>query len=284
MKRLFLVFVLLCASAFAQVDIPINTIGPIRDLARNWLWTGSGTGTLNNNYIFTPTYTNEGVCIGLANNDTVNGHSFTIFVYGTTDQTVHSYQSNQGAWALLGPVSNLPTGGGSVGLLVSQTKNVFVASNGMASMAVVITGGGSTGTGTITIVESPNGTACGNATSGPVYCPLTLSVAVTGSGVTPVLANSAGQATYVCGITVTASGALAAGNIQFEYGTGATCTTPFVYYQLLTATTSPVFMSMDGSPLISRFRADGADSVNKYLCIANNQTTAIEVALNLAQF
>jgi hypothetical protein len=288
MKKLLLILALLSASAFAQVDIHINTIGPIRTIAQNVNWIGTGIGSLTNNYIFTPSYTNEGVCLYVDNNDS-NEHFVTLQLFGTGDQTVTKYQGNTVNWALLGPTSNFFTGSGTTFILANTVKGFFIQASGNASVAIVFSSvGGTAGTNptvNVNMVESQAGTSCTNATTGPVYCPQTVTTSVTsGSTVQLGPAGSTGEAVYVCNLTISASGALAAGNITLEYGTGATCTTPTVASVFLTATTTPVFLTMVGAPLQGRFNALGSDFAGLSLCVVNNQTTTIQATATIAQF
>src|SRR5271169_5269799 len=102
MKRLLFLLGLLCGLAAAQVDIPIGAVGPIKDIARNVTWAGSGVSAINNNYIFTPSYTFETACIFVTNND-ASPHQPVVQSFGTGDQNVTKYQGNTGAWAILGP-------------------------------------------------------------------------------------------------------------------------------------------------------------------------------------
>jgi hypothetical protein len=288
MKKLLLTLALLSASAFAQnIDIPINTIGPIRDIARNVAWAGNGQGNLNNNYLFTPSYTNEGLCLSVQNNNPTSSHVFTLQAFGTTSQTVRSFAGNSTPWSLLGPLSNLTGGTATVSISANSSKNYFVQASGQAQVALIFTNGGSaTGspdTVTVTMVESQNGQQCGNLTTGPVYCPLAFNVPVAASTASPVLVGVPNQGIYVCNVTISASTALATGNVTLEFGS-STCTAPTTFFTVLTGATSPLFMAVDsGNPLTGRFLGS-TDFAGSTLCVANNQTTPIEVDLSVAQF
>lgn len=271
--------------AIAQIDIPITSIGPNRDIARNVTWAGSGTAAVNNSYLFTPTWTNEGACVFITNNDTVNIHAFNLTLLGTGDQSVRSYQGNTAKWALLGPVANLPTGGGGTTLLPTQTKNYFVQVSGQSSVAIVIANASGTSTVTVTMVESQNGVGCGNTTAGPIYCPITISATVA-SGVTLSLLNSQPtQSIYVCNAVFTsASAAGGADTISVLAGTGVTCGTSTVTtFSISVPAGVAINFNAYGNPLIGRFTAS-VDNIGSAICIFNNAGTPIAVDLTVAQF
>lgn len=274
-----------CLPVAAQIDIPITVIGPIRDLARNVTWTGSGTSAIGNNYLFTPTFTNEGVCVYLSNQDPVNAHSFTMQFFGTGDQTVRSYQGNTAAWALLGPTSGLTAGAGSITVNAASVKNFFTQVAGQSGVAVVIRYGGSPSTAlvTATIVESSSAVNCGNTTTGPIYCPIVITQSIAGSTNGTIFAGSPGQMNYVCNATFSFGTAPAAGNVEIGYGVG-NCTSPAVAMELATGTSTPWIIPLVGQPLIPRLNGVGGDFTGEYLCVMNNQATATIVTLNISQF
>jgi hypothetical protein len=92
MKKIFLIFGLLFTlPVFGQVDVPISTIGQVRDLVRGATWT-SGQGGAGNNYIFTPSFRSELVTIFIENSGTgqmVGG----ALAYTSGDQTTKAFQS-----------------------------------------------------------------------------------------------------------------------------------------------------------------------------------------------
>jgi hypothetical protein len=279
-----LVILFVSVAAFTQVDIPINTIGANRTIARNWTWAGSGVGALNNNFIFTPSFTNEGICLSVTNNDT-STHAFTVLFYGTGDQTVKTFVANAGKWALLGPTSATDI---TPSQAAGTTVAYYVLAQGAANVAIVFSGASGTGTGTLNMVESQNGAnqGCGNIPVGPVYCPLFSLAGLTGSTTTAdLITPTVGMAPYICNFTLSFQAAPAAGFINILEGTGALCVTnQFTVFTVEVGPTTPLVTTYSGIPLIPRYSSAGFDMVGKGICIQNTQATAGEAALTIAQF
>jgi hypothetical protein len=269
----------------AQIDIPITAIGPIRDLVRNGNWGAAGQGGLTNNFIFTPVSTSEGVCLYVANQDSVSTHTFNLAMFGTGDQTVKTFAGNQGKWALLGPVSNAPTSTGSISLPASTTKQFFFPVAGQARVTVTIASGtgAPVASATVTIVEAPNGIACGNVTSAPIICPYTVPIGVAGASNGTLIVGTPNETNYLCNLTISFAAAPAAGSISIGFGNG-NCTAPSIAFQIATAATTPLVLTFVGQPLIPRFQPGGVDFVGQYLCVINNQATALVASATVAQF
>jgi hypothetical protein len=290
LKRLLLCLALLTGLAAAQVDIPITQIGPYKILARNATWAGSGVGALNNNYIFTPTYANEGVCVYASNNDAGSTHSFSIQLFGNGDPANRTLLNNQNSWVPLGPSSTtvvlpiLQTAGA-----VNSTQSYFFQANGATNIAVAIAGGSGTSTGTFTMVESPTTTpvGCGNTVTGPVFCPLTLQPPQTiASGITDeILTPIATKGVYLCTLTLSFATAPAAGSVTISVGPGAACSPGgAVLFNMQTGPTTPLVNTFSGQPLLGRFGNAGADFLGNALCITNNNATTVVVDATVAQF
>ena len=285
--------VLLPASLAGQVspnsDVKITALGPIRDLARNVNLQTVGTGGFFNNYIFTPTFADEGVCIGFTNNGGTNSGNFSVSFFGSTDQSVKGYQGNTGAWASLGPSSNnlAPALSGGfypqVSLFPSSTANAFVKVAGQAQVAVVLTSTGSVAgsTATITMVESQNGLGCGNTTTGPVYCPITGIGGTTANGTnSAVQVGTAGKTIYVCNFTLVSN---AGGQVTLTFSTDSTCaTTGTTVFNTTTNTSGTNATEYTGLPLLGQII--GGAQIGRTLCITNETTANIAWNFSIAIF
>lgn len=285
--------VLLPASLAGQVspnsDVRITALGPIRDLARNVNLQTVGNGGFFNNYIFTPTYADEGVCIGFTNNGGTSSGNFLISFFGSTDQSVRGYQGNTGAWAPLGPTANNfgpPLSGGffpQVSLFPSSTSNSFVKVAGQAQVAVVLTSTGTVQgtTATITMVESQNGLGCGNTTTGPVYCPIAGITGTTANGTnSAVQVGAAGKTIYVCNFTLVSN---AGGQVTLAVSTDSTCADPGkVVFNTTTNTSGTNATEYTGLPLIGQI--PGLVQVGRTLCITNETTSDIAWNFSIAIF
>ncbi len=151
MKRLLFILMLLCGLASAQVDIRINNIGPYIDLTRSALWATTGPGGTDNNYIFTPSSPDQGMCLYVANNDSVQ-HGFRAQVYTTGDQTVNSYAGNTAQWKLVS------VGGSNVFYSAPTTTSAsFYKTSGAARVTVVLSSTTVSGTANIFIVQNSSG-------------------------------------------------------------------------------------------------------------------------------
>lgn len=282
MRKLLSIFLLLCASvAVAQIDIPITAIGPYRDLARNVTWANVGQGSINNNYVLTPAFSNEGFCVYLQNNDT-SSHSVNVAYFGTGDQTVTQYTGNTSKWVPAGP-------SGTVVTAASSTSIQFVRVQGVAKFVVSISTGTAAGTVTATVAESLNGTACGGILASGQLCPITSSntpITSTGTSVITLLNNIPGQRVYVCGVIINAAVAYTApGTIKIQWGSSGTCTSPGNdVFDLVTGTTFPQVWSWGGAgALIVSPVNNAADFINQNLCVTNStgQTLTINWVFNV---
>jgi hypothetical protein len=202
----------------AQVDVPVNSIGPIFDVARNVNWNGSGPGNVNNNYIFTPTQTDQGTCFYLYNNNPTTVASFTIAVYQTGDAAVATFQNNTAKWVNIYSQS--------AKIAAASSQNYFVRASGAARMALVISGGGIANTATITAVQTSQ--SCGMATAfvpTPCASPATAHQTIA-TGTTALLVTGvANKKIYICAYSAELAGAgsLVFSADDFIEGTGGTC-------------------------------------------------------------
>jgi hypothetical protein len=286
---LFLVLVFVCVVAqrnvAAQIDVPITAAGPIRTLARNQKWNTNGTGGINNNYLFTPVTTNESLCLSLVNGS-ASLQNVAVSVFGTEDQTVTAYQTNQSAWTLLGPT--VGTLANFVALGAGSTKTIFVQINSQAKVSVVISGTGTAVSGaTLLAVESPQTSGCGNITVAPVVCPFTAVLNVIPSGSSYLVPPLVGQRVYICNFTLSTSGATtAAGNITIFASTAVSCVQDALLFEVLvpnTTTLSPPW-TYQGQPFVGGFSNNPLDLVGNGLCVGNFTTASVFVDYSYAQF
>lgn len=292
MKRLLLCLALLTGFAAAQIDINVSTVGQIRNLVTNALWATSGTsnGTpgINNNFIFTPTFTNEGACFQLVNSDPTNTQSAIVNFFGTSNQNTIAFQGNRSQWAQLGPGAGLPISSGGINLPPNTTRQFFVQINGQARVVIALTpqAGTATATATLNVVETQNSGGCGNVSTNPISCPFvaTQSTVASGATVTLIPAGTPTQGTYICNLVVTSSTAATASNTGFVIGYQAsTCTAPATIFSVATPA-SPVNINLSGTPLISRFANGTADQVGDLICVTNNSSVTENIVATYAQF
>lgn len=169
MRRL-LFAALLAPVLWAQQDIVIQGKGPYRDIVRGGVF-GSSAGTppygVNNNFIFTPTSPDEGVCLFFANNNPTNAHPLTVSVHQTGDTHTTFYTNNPARFVqdtLATAISSIPA---------ASMVSTFVHTNAGARVVISFSGttalGGSPDTMDAFLVETSH-TACGpiGAYVGPV--------------------------------------------------------------------------------------------------------------------
>lgn len=283
MKLRYLLPMFLVTCALAQIDIQVGGIGPIRDITRNATWAASGVGGLNNSFIFTPNFTNESICVFIANNDTSTHSGFTIKWFGTGDQNVSTYQGNTGKWNPLGPTN----GTAFPQVLASSVTTVSVQSQAVSKVALVISGGGGAGTANLTLVESQTGSGCGNIPVGPIPCPSMGTLNVPVSTTALMVPAVAGQAVYICTLQITAGAAYTASTMSMLAGTGATCGTgTLTSWNLFVSTSTPDYIFM-ASPtgITTRYSAATADLAGDGLCFQNGATgQTINLSFTYAQF
>lgn len=235
MKKLLLALALLCGAAAAQVDIRINTIGPYIDILRNGTWGGSGVGTLNNSFIFTPISPNVGICVYINNLDTVP-HGFTLNSFITGDQQVNRYQGNTAAWFATGAVNQF----GFVN--ASQTIAYFFQVSGATGVTLLFSAAAGSGLVTVTAVQTSGGGCAGSPFAAVTPLNVLASTAngsQTGFATTACTVNPAAGAfilnlrpavtnTRVIKFWKVAISSTAAGQINFDTTStsGATCTVP----------------------------------------------------------
>jgi hypothetical protein len=283
---------LMPASLAAQSDIQITAIGPIRDVARNATWGQSGAGGIDNNFIFSPTYTNEGVCMTIASGPNTGSGAYTINFFGTSDQTVKTYAGNTAAWSVIGPVSGVPPGVDELSIQNLAT-NLFVQVSGMARVAIVIRGGHN-GPVTVTMVESQgNGTGCGNVQTAAIYCPYSGTATVNASSTLQIVPNFAGLRIYFCNFQVSEDTDPTSGQANIledaNQGSNNCSNAPQTVYTFQIgpaepeSTFTPVLYVAVGQPLVGGF-TDLADLVGDEACIQNTTTTAFTANWTYAQF
>jgi hypothetical protein len=276
----------------AQIDIPITQIGPIRTLARNVNWQASGTSGVNNNYILTPSATNESLCLSIQNTSGATQLA-TLSFWGTEDQTVTQYQTNKTAWTLLGPTTGIALGN-EINILNNQVLNIFVQINSQARVAVVISQSGSSATNggaTLLSVESPNSSGCGNMTIGIVQCPFMGTQSVSSGQTLGFVAPVANQRVYLCHADFSTSAAnttAGVGLILAAYPTITTGVCSGTQLTLWEADVSTVTLNppwtFAGSPFIGGFLNSAFDTAGYGMCITNNLSVSVSMNYTYAQF
>lgn len=153
-----LLALLLVSPVAAQQDINITSTGAYADLGRGLAWANSGVGGMNNNYLFTPQDSNEGVCVYVYNNDS-SSHNFTLQAFQSGDQRITSYKGNTSKWIGTGQT-------GATFLTISATFQLatFFQVASAAKVAVVISGGSGAGTADVFLVQSQKA-GCGNGST-----------------------------------------------------------------------------------------------------------------------
>lgn len=205
----------------AQVDVPVTNIGPIFDVARSVLWTGTGLGKINNNYIFTPTQTDQGTCFYLYNNNSTTVAVFDLAVYQTGDSSVSTFQNNTSKWVQIFSQTGLR-------IAASSSMNYFVRASGAARMTLTIRNGAIANTGTITAVQTSQ--PCGQSTAAiPTPCanPSTTHQTVATGTTALLVAGIVNKKIYICAYSavLAGSGSTVFAGDSFVEGTGATCGT-----------------------------------------------------------
>jgi hypothetical protein len=287
MKRFFLflgLFITLVNLASAQIDIQVGGIGPVRDVVRNVTWANSGIGAFNNSYIFTPAFPNETACLYVSNNDS-SSHALSLIWYVTGDQNVNTYQGNTGKWV---PAANNVF---QPSIAASVTKGFFASLQNASRVAIVASNGSSTGTVTLTLVESQLSVGCGNnVTNGQVVCPIMATVSIaTGTTQQIATAQPGNQiATYICGGYVSTNTAFAAtGSIQFTYGTGTTCGTGTGnLYTIATGTGTPMYLLFPQLPggFLTRYLNGAPDLATQNICLTNSTGQTLQIGYTFVAF
>lgn len=132
--RILCVFVLSAAAALAQTDINVSDRGPYRDLVRGAAFGSSGIGGANNNWIFTPSTPDAGVCLYLRNNNPSNAHAVAVAAYQTADRRITNYIGASSGWiaaTLLLPPVTIPS---------LTTVSTFVQATAAARIVISISG------------------------------------------------------------------------------------------------------------------------------------------------
>lgn len=222
MKKIFLILAL-STLAFAQQDVLVSGIGPVRLIANNALWAGGGTGALANNYIFVPAPGKTSACIHIQNN-TAASRSITISAFGNGNVNPIAYTNNTGSW--FGPLY-ISTAGPMV---VPSLGSTFasVRTSGATRVVLSVTTGGGAGSASIFMVEGDMNAPCagvipttiGSAGSGMVLaCSIPAHAVAAPSATTLIEPGISGLSTYVCGLTASTSAALTGNGFSIVRGT-----------------------------------------------------------------
>jgi hypothetical protein len=292
MRKIFLAIVILFALGCSaqQIDILNTQTGPIRTLARNVNWNASGSGGLQNNFIFTPLFTNESVCLQIKNTDPTNAETAQFAVYGAEDQQVTSYASQSAYWSLLGPVAGVPQG--ALTVAAASSRNFFIQIAGQARVAIVfaVVSNTTSNNATLLAIESQQSNGCGNIQTVPTACPYSRAATVASGATSQIVTvsgsgQSAGQAGYICNLFVasTVAATPALNGIVLEAGPGTGCPTSPITLAEYAVSANPVLLNLRGEPLVGRFGGSGsggqpADLANDNICVVNNSGVSVEVS------
>jgi len=260
--------------AVAQIDIPIGQVGPYITLARNVTWTGSGITGLNNNYIFTPTTPDQGVCFYFENTDTVaHTFSFAIAESGNPAQTL--FAGNTLLWVYLVQTSAT--------VQPNSDYPYFIKASGAARLALQVTNGTSTGAANVYAVFTNQN--CGRQTQTPLYCPFdtSLIVATGTSGTLVTGAPSAGV--HICSYMVTIGGATVTSATN-TLTTATSCGTPLgTVTQWRNGAVPAVFAQAGSGQDLFPQSAAGSGVMGRSLCYTDGGTTSgSTVHVTYAQF
>lgn len=132
----FLMFVVQFCLA-QNTDIPVNGANTYTVIGQNLVWGKSGPGSMNNNFIFTPTTADTGICIYITNLNTSSGHSFSLAMSQTGDPTVTSFVNNGSRWT---SVAIFPSTTFPVTISANSTQGFFYKTFASAVVALQITG------------------------------------------------------------------------------------------------------------------------------------------------
>lgn len=202
----------------------------------------SSTGSITTNGS-TCAVNNACILLTLYNSPAVSTASATIVISGTFSGTLQFEASTDGVNFV--SIPGVPVAGGTS---VSSTTAVGTWSFGIAALSTmrVRASALASGTATVTIQDStgtsasPGGSA-GTSSSNPLFVNTSTTdpcqnssiakssavINITSATTTSLVAVSGATTVYVCGFALTISEVVTTANaISFEYGTGATCTTP----------------------------------------------------------
>jgi len=179
-------FVALAAS-YAQQDIFVAGAGssPYTTIATNANWSGTGPGTVSNNFIFQPVDPNEGFCLFVTNNNPTNAHNFSVSVSQTGDPSLRQFTGKTGQWFSVPTNLAFP-----VSVAANSTSGINYKTTASAGIVVTITGNsgaaGSPDTANIFAVQT-TASACGSLPTNAVQGPFQQNSNVTNAQNFPVL-------------------------------------------------------------------------------------------------
>ena len=183
---LALITLTLCSVAWAQQDVFITGISAYTVIGRGLPW-GSGSGAVNNNFIFAPLNPNTQVCLYVTNNNPSSAQNLTISLLQPGDPQINTFQKVGSNSKASSTVQTMPISVGSL-----ATVGIYFNVTAAALLTAQITGssaaGGSPDTADIFAVQTTSG-GCGIAsgTPTPVQGPFVSGVSITPGQQLPVL-------------------------------------------------------------------------------------------------
>jgi hypothetical protein len=169
----------------AQDILITGGTNPYIIIGRGIAWGGSGSGNLNNNYIFHPVTPDEGFCLFLSNNNPTNSHTVTVAVSQTGDPAVNSFQGLAQKWNGVPTTSAFPVTVPILGIVGINYKTT--ASAGIAvQLSGSVVAGGSPDTVDVFAVQT-TASSCGALATNAVQGPYQQNAALTLSQQFPVL-------------------------------------------------------------------------------------------------
>lgn len=154
---------LLATSPGRAADIVLTVKGPYLTVGTGLNWNSTGANGTDNNYLFTPSTPDTGVCLFIVNNDT-SAHGVTPLVFQSGDPRVNTYTGQSGRYVAVN-VQGYPTGGTPINVAANTALGFFAKINAAARVSVNLTTTGAGGTADIYITETTSG-SCGGVQSG----------------------------------------------------------------------------------------------------------------------
>jgi hypothetical protein len=249
--------VLLVASFFpslvaAQQDIRITSgTNPYLLLGRNLRWGATGSGAIENNYIFTPISPNEGFCLFVQNNNPTFDRGVTVAVYQAGDPGAKNYIGFPQKWDNVPTTTPMP-----LVVLHNSTSSVAYKATASAGITVVLSGtnggGGSTDTADVYVVQTEQ-SSCGSVAVGAVSGVYKQNVGLGTGDLFPVLVGgtnfpAVGGTVQTLGLGFSGGILLQGSNNQPMYAQGMTTPQNYAYEWCYQTTTSAKACLMAVSP------------------------------------
>jgi hypothetical protein len=277
MKKLLSILAILLSSILlhAQQDIPIKGNGPIFIMGRGLTWSGSGVGSINNNWIIQSPSLQTGVCLFLHNNDS-SSHQVNFGSLTTPDPAVSTYQGNTTNW-----VASSNVGFGSMITPANLTSSTFIPFGAAASVVIPISAG--SGSGTVDFFALQSSQSCTYAVP-PVNCNQTISVTLAASNGGGVLLGTVNSRNIVvCDLSITFTAAPTAAfnpGITIGYSAVSNCSSGITNVWQIPVTANEVTPMVFGSNIHGLIFPPNAGA-GLTLCATTGAFGAVSAQVNL---